>query len=53
LAAELLAAARQAHPRIDDHGLAALCGDGAKAADATGAPSLPPQWYAGRVPATA
>jgi flavin-dependent dehydrogenase len=50
LAAELLAAARQAHPRIDDRGLEALCSEAAKATDA---PALPPQWYAGRAPATA
>jgi flavin-dependent dehydrogenase len=53
LAAELLAAARQAHPRIDGHGLDALCGDAATAANATEAPSLPPQWYAGSAPAAA
>jgi hypothetical protein len=50
LATDLLAAARQAQPRIDDHGLDALCGDAAKAADAS---SLPPQWYAGSAPAAA
>jgi hypothetical protein len=50
LAADLLAAARRAHPRIDDHGLGTLCGEAAKAADA---PSLPPQWYADGAPAAA
>jgi flavin-dependent dehydrogenase len=49
LATDLLAAARQAQPRIDDHGLEALCADAAQAMDE---PLLPPQWYAGNAPAT-
>ena len=49
LATDLLAAARQAQPRIDDHGLEALCADAAQAMDE---PLLPPQWYASNAPAT-
>ena len=49
LATDLLAAARQAQPRIDDHGLEALCVDAAQAMDE---PLLPQQWYAGNAPAT-
>ena len=50
LAAELLAAARHAHPRIDDHGLDALCAGAVPAPDDA---LLPSHWYAGVVPATA
>ena len=40
LAAEVLAQARRAHPRIDDQGLAALLGDAAANPE-----SLPAHWY--------